>query len=166
VHRCGSADLGEVVGVIAPRVAEGLAIDARRIDVVPRPQRRRAGPDATARRVDEIDAQQGEGVDDREPGAGEAGGGVGEQRTGADRAQVGLLAGQRLDPRLDLRHPGDDALIGQRQLDDAAVEGPRTDPDARAEPSVEGVASDLHRLLTVLAAGRRAGSPPRRRLAR
>ena len=61
---------------------------------------------------------------------------------------------------------GDDALVGQRQLHDAAVEGPGTDPDAWPEPGVEGVSSNLHRLLTVLVAGRRSGSTPRRRLAR
>jgi hypothetical protein len=56
-----------------------------------RPRRGGAG-------VGEVDAQQGEGVDDDEPGAGEAGGGIGEERTGADHAQVGLVVRQRLDP--------------------------------------------------------------------
>ena len=76
---------------------------------------------------------------------------------------VGLLVAPASRPTPRSREAGDDALVGEGQLHDATVEGPRTDPDARPEPGVEGVSSNLHRLLTVLVARRRSRLPRRRR---
>ena len=77
----------------------------------------------------EVDAQQGERVDDLEAGRREALGGVGEQGAGADVAQRVILGAERVDPPPDLVDGRHDALVGERELHDAAVERPRPDPD-------------------------------------
>ena len=83
-----------------------------------------------------------------------------EQRAGADRvhgrAVRADLAGQRVDPRADLVDGRDDGLVGERELDDAAVERPRAHAHPRAEAAV--VSSNLHRSATVLAAARSPSS--------
>ena len=108
----------------------------------------------------EIDAQQGEGVDDGEAGVGEARRGVREERAGADRvhgrAVRADLAGERVGPRADLVDRRDDRLVGEGELDDAAVERPRAHAHPRAELAV--VSSNLHRSSTVLAAARSPSS--------
>ena len=95
-------------------------------------------------RLGEVDAQQGEGVDDLEAGGREALGGLGEEGARAHVAERGVRGRERVDPAADLVDRRDDALVGERQLHDAAVErpGPHTDP--WSEPGVHRVPSDLH----------------------
>jgi hypothetical protein len=139
------ADLGEVGGVVAPRVTERVAIDARRLDVAAGAQRRRrTSPGPPSGHGVEVDAQEGEGVDHVEPGGAEAVGRVGEQGAGADGVARRILGAERVDPAADLVDAGHDALVGEGKLHDARIERPRPHPDARSEPGVHGMAPDLH----------------------
>ena len=58
--------------------------------------------------------------------------------------RVGSSVAERVDPAADLVDAGHDALVGERELHDAAIERPRPHPDARSEPGVHRMSSDLH----------------------
>ena len=58
--------------------------------------------------------------------------------------RVGPSVAERVDPAADLVDGGHDALVGEGELHDAAVERPRPHPDAWPEPGVHGMAPDLH----------------------
>ena len=93
VDRRRPADLGEVAGVIAPRVAERGAIDLRGLVVTPGAQGDRGYP-VGAPVLSQVDAQQDKGVDDGEPGAGEARRGVREvvtEQAGPQRDAAGQI---------------------------------------------------------------------------
>ena len=143
MQRRGPADLGEVGGVVAPRIAERLAVDGRRVGMAAGAQsgRGRAGVEGA---VGELDAQQGQGVDDLEPSGREPLGGVGEQGAGAHGVERSIAGAERLDPALDLGEVGDEALVGEGELDHPAVERPRSNPDPRSEPGVHHGPADLH----------------------
>ncbi len=159
VQRRGVAHLGQVAGVVAPRVAEGGAVDVGRLSMVTRAQVGRASWYRRGAILEvapgEIDAQQRQPVDDMEPGVDEPCRGVGEERAGPNGAQLGGGVDQRVDPALQLVRMRHDRLVGEGEVNDVVVEGPRSHPDPRAEAG----GSNLHRSLTVVGEGAVQAAP-------